>query len=225
MPDGTLYIGTKRYSSWSLRGWLAVRLAGLDVAEEVIPLGSPAGTARIREVSPSGRVPCLAHRGALVWESIAIAEYCAELHPGLWPAETRARAHARSIAAEMHAGFRALREAMWMNLGEDFAARARGRGRTPECLADIARIEALWADTRARFGEGGPYLFGAGFTLADAMYAPVVTRFLTWAPPLAEESRAYVAAIRAHPLVARWYDEAAAEPEAMRAAKYETVPD
>jgi len=222
MAEGTLYIGSKRYSSWSLRGWLAVRLAGLDVTEEVIRLGQPETSARIRSVSPSGLVPCLHHKGAVVWESLAIAEYCAELAPWLWPAERRARAHARAISAEMHAGFRALRQAMWMNLGEDFAARAAGRNRTPECLADIARVEALWADTRARFGEGGPFLFGASFTLADAMYAPVVTRFLTWSPPLSEGSRAYIEAVRAHPLVARWYAEAAAE--TWREAKYETLP-
>jgi glutathione S-transferase len=222
MPDGTLYIGSKRYSSWSLRGWLAVRLAGLDVAEEVIRLGQTDTASRIRSVSPTGLVPCLHHKGTVVWESIAIAEYCAELAPGLWPAETRARAHARSISAEMHAGFRALRQALWMNLGEDFAARAAGRNRTPEAEADIARIEALWAETRARFGDGGPFLFGADFTLADAMYAPVVTRFITWAPPLSDASRAYVAAVRAHPLVARWYAEAAAEP--WREPKYETLP-
>lgn len=221
MPDGTLYVGSKRYSSWSMRGWLAVRLAGLDVAEALIRLGQPETAARIGAVSPNGLVPCLHHRGAVVWESIAIAEYCAELAPALWPTEARARAHARSISAEMHAGFRALRQAMWMNLGEDFAARAAGRNRSAEALADIARIEALWADTRARFGEGGPFLFGASFTLADAMYAPVVTRFLTWAPPLSDTSRAYVAAVRAHTLVAQWYADAATE--TWREAKYETL--
>lgn len=223
MPDGTLYIGTKRNSSWSLRGWLPVHMAGLDVEEVLIPLGQPDTAARIAAVSPNRLVPCLHHEGAVIWESIAIAEYCAELSAGLWPAETRARAHARAISAEMHGGFRGLRQAMWMNTGKDFSARAAGHGRTPEALADIARIEALWADTRARFGEGGPYLFGASFTLADAMFAPVVTRFITWAPELTATSKAYVAAVRAHPLVARWYDEADAEPVAWQQAKYETV--
>ncbi|MCU0985664.1 MAG: glutathione S-transferase family protein [Acetobacteraceae bacterium] len=223
MPDGTLYIGTKRNSSWSLRGWLPVRLAGLDVEEVLIPLDQPDTAARIAAVSPNRLVPCLHHKGAVIWDSLAIAEYCAELSPGLWPAEARARAHARSIAAEMHSGFRALRQAMWMNTGAEFSARAAGKGRTPEALADITRIEALWADTRARFGAGGPFLFGAAFTNADVMYAPVVTRFLTWAPELTEGSRAYVAAVRAHPLVDRWYREAEAEPAAWRAARYETV--
>jgi glutathione S-transferase len=160
----------------------------------------------------------------VIWESLAIAEYCAELSPGLWPAETRARAHARAISAEMHSGFRGLRQAMWMNLGAEFSSAVAGRNRTPEALSDIARIEALWADTRARFGAGGPFLFGATFTIADVMYAPVVTRFLTWAPELTEASRAYVAAVRAHPLVDRWYREAEAEPAEWREAKYDTVP-
>jgi len=224
MADGTLYIGTKRNSSWSLRGWLPVHLAGLDVVEELIPLGQPDTAARIAAASPNRLVPCLHHKGAVVWESIAIAEYCAELSPGLWPAETRARTHARAISAEMHGGFRGLRQSMWMNTGADFSARAAGKGRSAEALADIARIEALWADTRARFGAGGPFLFGAAFTIADVMYAPVVTRFRTWAPELSEASRAYVAAVRAHPLVDRWYREADAEPVAWQQAKYETVP-
>lgn len=224
MPDGTLFIGTRRYSSWSLRGWLPVQFAGLDVTVETIPLGRADTAARIAPISPNGLVPCLHHKGAVIWESIAIAEYCAELAPGLWPAETRARAHARAISAEMHSGFRGLRQAMWMNIGADFAKAVAGKNRTPEALADIARIEALWADTRARFGAGGPYLFGEAFTIADVMYAPVVTRFLTWAPELAEASRTYVSAVRAHPLVDRWYREAEAEPAAWREAKYETVP-
>jgi glutathione S-transferase len=214
MTKGRLVIGTKRYSSWSLRGWLAVRLAGLEVEEVVIPLAGGA-TGAIKAVSPNGMVPYLEHEGARIWESLAIAEYCAEFEPSLWPAERTARAHARSIAAEMHAGFRALRIAMPMNLGRSFP----GRGRTPEALADIARIEAIWA--QALSAHGGPFLFGAAFGLADAMYAPVVTRFLTWAPELSEASRAYVAAVRAHPLMERWYAEAAAEPAAWLLDKYE----
>ncbi len=120
----------------------------------------------------------------------------------------------------MHGGFTGLRRSMWMNLGGVFA----GRGRTPEALADIARIEALWADLRMRFGAGGPYLFGAALGAADAMYAPVVARFLTWQPDLGAASEAYCRAVRAHPLVADWYDRAATEPEAWRTAEYETPP-
>ena len=140
--------------------------------------------------------------------------------PSLWPADRVARAHARSISAEMHAGFRELRMAMWMNLGRDFA----GLGRTPGALKDIARIEALWAETRARFGDGGPFLFGASFGAADAMFAPVVARFLGWKPELTAESAAYCAAVRAHPLVAEWYDGAAAEPVEWLIEDYERIP-
>ena len=200
-----------------MRGWLAVRLAGLDVTEVVV---APSPEGRVLSdptVSPSGLVPYLEHRGARVWDSLAIVEYCAELAPALWPADRVARAQARAIAAEMHSGLRGLRLAMPMNLGGAFA----GRGRTPEALADIARVEAVWADTRARYGAGGPYLFGAAFGAADAMYAPVVARFLTWAPEISAASRAYVDAVRAHPLVDAWYRAALAEPEAWRIARFE----
>ena len=215
MADGRLVIGTKRYSSWSLRGWLAVHLAGLEVEEVVVPLAGGGGTTAIKAISPNGMVPYLEHRGARMWESIAIAEYCAEFTPGLWPAERAARAHARAIAAEMHAGFRNLRMAMPMNLGRTFP----GKGRTPECLADIARIEAIWAEALAAYG--GPFLCGRDFGAVDAMYAPVVARFLTWQPELTATTRQYCEAVRAQPLVARWYDEAAREPAAWLLEKYE----
>jgi glutathione S-transferase len=219
MRDGKLYTGHRRYSSWSMRGWLAVRLAGLDVEDVVIRFVRPGPTPAIVALSPNGLVPYLEHRGARVWESLAICDYCAEIAPALWPQDRIARAHACSIAAEMHAGFRELRQAMWMNLGRDFA----GHGRTPGALADIARIEALWGETRQRFGAGGPYLFGAAFTVPDIMYAPVVARFLTWKPELTPETRAYCDAVRAHELVAQWYAEAAAEPEDWLVAEYETL--
>lgn len=217
MADGRLFIGNKRYSSWSLRGWLAVQLAGLDVEEVLIPLGETPRP-EIQAATPAGLMPCLEHRGARVWESLAICEYCAEAKPGLWPAEPRLRALARSIAAEMHAGFRGLRQAMPMNLGREFP----GGGRTPEALADIARIEAIWREALA--ASGGPFLGGAAFGLVDAMYAPVVTRFLTWQPELAAGSLAYCQAVRAHPLMQRWYAEAAAEPDAWLLNKYENPP-
>ncbi len=214
-----LFIGTRRYSSWSLRGWLAVRLAGLDAEDIVVPLGDgPVSNAAA--VSPSGLVPYLEHDGNQVWETLAICEYCAELAPALWPADRAARAHARVIAAEMHAGFTGLRRAMPMNLGRDDGA---GLCQTPEALENIARIEALWRSTRARFGTGGPYLFGAAFNAADAMFAPVVTRLLTYAPPLAAETAAYCSAVRAYSLVERWYELAAAEPAEWRLAKYENA--
>ena len=219
MSEGTLYIGNRRYSSWSMRGWLAVRLAGLDVREVVIPFTRPGPTPAVARLSPNGLVPYLEHRDARIWESIAICEYAAELAPGLLPLDRGARAHARAIMAEMHASFGALRASMWMNLGRDFA----GLGRTPEALRDIARIEALWAETRQRFGEGGPFLFGPAFTVADAMYAPVVTRFLTWQPELTSATHAYCDAVRMHSLVAAWYDAAAAEPSEWVLPDYENI--
>jgi len=213
-----LYLGTRRYSSWSMRGWLMVKLAGIEAEEIVIPLGG-GHTPALAALSPSGLVPYLEHEGARVWESLAIAEYCAEFNPALWPAARPARAHARSIAAEMHAGFRALRMAMPMNLGRDYS----GLGQNPESLADIARIEAIWANTRAAFGAGGPYLFGEVFNAADAMFAPVVARLLTYAPPLSELAFDYCAAVRAQPLVANWYEMAAKEPASWQLEKYESL--
>jgi glutathione S-transferase len=219
MSSNRLFLGNRRYSSWSLRGWLCVRLAGLDAEDVVIPM-SEGTTPAIKDAMPAGLVPYLEHDGARVWETLAIAEYCAEHAPALWPADRLARAHARAIAAEMHAGFRALRATLPMNLCRpDFA----GRPTNPDCNADIARIEALWAEARTSFGAGGPYLFGADFGIADAMYAPVVARLLTYAPPISAASSAYCAAIRAHPLVDQWYTLAAAEPDEWRLAKYETA--
>lgn len=217
MSEGRLVIGTKRYSSWSLRGWLGVHLAGLEVEEVLIPLAGGGGTEAIKQVTPAGLVPYLEHRGARIWESLAILEYCAELEPRLWPADRVTRAQARSVAVEMHAGFRAMRIAMPMNLGRDYA----GLGRNPESLADIARIEAVWADCLIE--QGGPFLFGAEFGAADAMYAPVVARFLTYRPELSPRSLAYLEAVRRHPLVDRWYAEAAAEPREWLLPKYETL--
>jgi glutathione S-transferase len=213
-----LFIGTRRYSSWSLRGWLTVRLAGLAVEEVVIPLTGGA-TPAVKAISPGGTVPCLEHRGNTIWESLAICEYCAELAPGLWPADRSARALARAIAAEMHAGFPELRMAMPMSLFR-FAV---GAGRTSGALADITRIEAVWTQTRARFGGDGPYLFGATFGNADAMYAPVVCRFLTYRPELSAVSRAYCDALRAHPLLVEWYEKAAAEPTEWYLPQYEAA--
>jgi glutathione S-transferase len=218
LADGTLYLGTRRYSSWSLRGWLLVKLARLDVEEVVIPLDGGM-TEAVRAVSPNGLVPYLTHQGAKIWESIAIAEYCAEFEPGLWPADRLARAHARAIAAEMHASFRALRIAMPMNLGRDFA----GLGQNPESLADIAHIDRLWTRTREQYGAGGPYLFGATFNAADAMFAPVVARFITFSPPISEAASAYCRAVRAHGLVDDWYEQAAKEPKSWQLEKYENL--
>ena len=220
MPMGTLLIGTRRYSSWSLRGWLAVRLAGLEVEERVVAL-SQGPTPEIVRLSPSGLVPYLEHDGNRVWDSLAIAEYCAELAPSLWPAARPTRTHARVLSAEMHAGFRALRLAMPMNLGRD---RALAGGIDGEVQADIDRIERLWTETRTEYGAGGPYLFGADLTIADAMFAPVMARLLSYRVTLGPAAAAYRDALRAHPLIERWYAGAAAEPAAWRLSRYEEIP-
>lgn len=211
MSDLTLVMGNKAYSSWSLRPWLAMKQAGLAFAETVIPLRQPDTAARIAEHSPSGRVPSLIHAGLTVWDSLAICEYVAELAPeaGLWPADRAARAVARAVSAEMHSGFVSLRTSMPMNLKGD----RKGQGMTDATAADIARIEALWADMRARFGipAGGPFLFGA-FTIADAMFAPVVTRLETYGVAVSPESRAYMDAVLALPAMREWIAAAKEEP-------------
>lgn len=170
-----LVIGNKNYSSWSLRPWLAARHAGIAFDEIRIALYTPESAAQIRHYSPSGKVPVWCEGDMRVWDSLAICEYLAERAPALWPADAAARAVARSVSAEMHAGFAALRTGMTMN------ARARGRRVpiTPEIAADIDRIEAIWTDCRKRFGAGGPWLFGA-FSIADAMFGPVVLRFVPY---------------------------------------------
>jgi len=204
-----LIIANKRYSSWSLRPWLVMAHFGLPFEETVIPLDQPETAAAIRVYSPSGRVPYLIDGVIGVWESLAIIEYLAERFPGaaIWPQDTAARALARAISSEMHAGFAALRKACPMNLMRTVAYRDRG----DDVLADVARIEALWRDARARFGAGGPFLFG-DFSAADAMYAPVVTRLVSYDLPIAEDSRAYVEAVRQLPAMQRWTAEAAVEP-------------
>jgi glutathione S-transferase len=201
-----------------LRGWLMVKLAQLEVEEVVIPLAGGLSPG-LKEISPSGLVPSLEHDGARIWESLSIAEYCAEIEPKLWPGDRVARAQARSMAAEMHAGFRALRIAMPMNLGRDFA----GLGQTADSLVDIARIDALLAETRAAFGTGGPYLFGDIFNAADAMFTPVVARFLTYHAPVSAVTSAYCEAVRTHSLVRAWYDLADQEPAEWRLDKYENM--
>ncbi|NBI47811.1 glutathione S-transferase family protein [Burkholderia sp. ISTR5] len=199
-----LIIGDKSYSSWSMRPWVLMRHFGIPFDETLIELRTPETSARIRAVSPSGKVPCLIDDdGLAIWDSLAIAETLAERHPALpmWPAEPAARARARSVSAEMHAGFVALRAEMPL----DIRATLPGREASPAALADVARIDALWRDCLA--ASGGPFLFGA-FGIADAMYAPVVMRFVTYAPPLSEVAAAYVARMLAVPAVAAWADAA-----------------
>ncbi len=196
-----LVIGNKRYSSWSLRPWLAMTHFAIPFDETLILLDRPEFKAEVARFSPSGRVPCLVDGDIAVWETLAILEYLAETFPekAIWPRDRAARAHARAIANEMHAGFTGLRAACPMNLRRTFALRDWGDA----ARADVARIEALWRDARARFGAGGPFLFG-GFSAADAMFAPVALRLDGYGWPLAEDTRAYVDAILALPAFRAW---------------------
>jgi len=215
-----LVIGTRRYSSWSLRGWLAVRCAGLEVEDQVIPLRGAGQTREIHEISPNALVPYLEHQGARIWESLAICEYCAEISPSLWPRDWVARATARSVASEMHAGFRALRQALPMNLGRE----GRPRATMPdEALSDIGMIDRLWCKTRECFGGSGPYLFGAVFTNADIMFAPIASRFASYGVTLSEDASTYCHAVLDHPLMREWYRLAAQEPEEWRLDRYESL--
>ncbi len=172
-----LAIGDKAWSSWSLRPWLAARRAHILFREVIIGLRQPDTEALIRAFSPSGKVPALRHGDLLIWDSLAICEYLAELAPeaGLWPRDRAARAVARTVSAEMHSGFFSLRQEFPM----EFHARIEGREPSEKAARDIARVVEIWRGVRAEFGAGGPFLFGA-FTIADAMYAPVATRFRTY---------------------------------------------
>ncbi len=204
MADFTLHIGTRIWSSWSMRPFVALVAAGADFDTVLTPLRSPSTKAAIAALSPSGLVPVLVdHRGGAqvtIWDSLAICEYLAESYPRLWPQDPAARAIARSVSAEMHSGFRAMRMAMPMDL---FAERP-GEGLDAEGVeADIRRIDAIFSDCRARFGSGGPYLFGA-FSIADAMFAPVASRFRTYRPNLSAPAAAYVASLLADPGFKAW---------------------
>ena len=203
-----LLIANKNYSSWSLRAWLALRHAGIEFDEQMVWLDTPETKAKIQAFSPSGRVPAFKDGSLLIWDSMAICEYAAEKFPALWPTDPRARAMARAVSAEMHAGFMALRSAMPMNL------RATGRKveMTPAVLADIDRVEHLWTDCRARFGEGGPWLFGQ-WSIADAMYAPVATRFVTYGVHRDGTFDDYIATVFGGAYFKEWRQAALAETE------------
>ena len=208
MAEFTLIIGSRNYSSWSMRGWLACREAGLEFDEEVIVLDRPDTATLIRRHSASGMVPILKHGAATIWDSLAIVEYAHEVGAKpLWPADRAARAMARSAAAEMHSGYRELRQNMPMNI----RASHPGRGMTPAVQEDVNRISGLWRECRKRFGADGPFLFGA-FGAVDVMFAPVVTRFSTYAVALDNDSQAYCQGVMAHPSVAEWVTAAKREP-------------
>ncbi len=207
-----LVIGNKNYSSWSLRPWLALRMAGLDFEEVKIGLYQDGSREQILRHSPAGYVPVLHDGDVTVWDSLAICEYAAELAPraGLWPDERAERAHARSISAEMHAGFAALRNTLQMNLRISKARLVKPP--SPEVQADIARITAIFEECRACHGAGGEFLFGR-FTIADAMFAPVATRFSTYSVPLPPRSQSYVDALYSLAPMREWIAAGAAEPE------------
>ena len=218
MAEFTIYLANKNYSSWSLRGWLMLKATGVPLDEVVIPLYEPQSRAEILRYTPSGKMPALVHDRksggpVTVWESLAIGEYLAELFPeaGLWPKDAAARAHARAISSEMHAGFLPLRRHFPMNMRSVF-----DREIIPEIQGDIDRITSLWRDCRQRFGAlakegGGDFLFGS-FTIADAMFAPVVSRFRTYKLPLDGEVEAYARAITAWPAYQEWLAGARNEP-------------
>jgi glutathione S-transferase len=206
-----LVIGNKNYSSWSLRPWIAMKVAGIPFAEELIPLYESGSRERVLQVSPAGKVPILIDGNSAIWESIAILEHLAEHFPkaSLWPSDAQARGHARSVAAEMHAGFQALRRACPMNMWLP----PKQRPQSGEVMENVHRVNAIWRDCLARYG--GPFLFGQ-FGAADAMYAPVVSRFHTYGILVSPKSHAYMDAVMALPAWREWYGAALKEKWIMR---------
>ena len=210
MADFTLVIGNKNYSSWSLRAWLLLKQAGIDFEEIRVPLhkNDPA----LIQYSPSGKVPVLIDGEVKVWESLAICEYLAERFPkaNLWPKDLKARAFARSISNEMHAGFMALRKNCPMNIREQIKKEIPA-----DVQSDIDRITSIWREARERFGVGGPFLFGH-FTVSDAMYAPVVTRFVTYGVKVDPISKGFMDAILSLPAMKEWIASAHKEVEVLQ---------
>jgi len=204
----TLIIGNKNYSSWSLRPWIAMTVAGIAFDEKVIPLYEPGSREQVLAYSPAGKVPVLIDGEVAIWESLAILEYLAEKFPQarLWPADARARGHARVMANEMHGGFQALRKNCPMNLWLP----VKQRPVPDDAMDNVRRIDALWSDCRARFGQSGPFLFGA-FGAADAMYAPVVARLHSYGIEVSATSHAYMDAVMALPAWREWYEAALKE--------------
>lgn len=208
MSKPLLIIGNKNYSSWSLRPWLALRVGGIAFDEKRVPLFEADWAERKAEL-PSGTVPVLQHDGLVIWETLAILEYAAETWPDaqLWPTDKAARARARAISSEMHAGFTKLRGAMPMNIRGHYP----GRGMHQGVAENIQRIETLWTDCRKTFGAGGDFLFGT-FSNADAMFAPVVSRFTTYGVKLGSTAQAYVDAVQALPAMREWSQAGRIEP-------------
>jgi glutathione S-transferase len=203
-----LIIGNKNYSSWSFRPWIALKAAGIAFDEEVISLYVAGGREQILKHSPAGKVPILIDGDVRVWESLAILEYAAEKFPGasLWPSDPAARAHARAISTEMHAGFAALREECGMNFWRPPAKRTV----SANAQANVARVQEIWTRARATYGAGGPFLFGK-FSAADAMYAPVVQRFITYDIDVSAPVKTYMQAMTALPAWTEWRNAALRE--------------
>lgn len=213
MAKPLLIIGNKNYSSWSLRPWLALKMARVDFDEKLVLLFGDDWPEQ-KAALPSGTVPVLEHDGIVIWETLAILEYVAETWPeaNLWPADKAARARARAVASEMHANFTAVRGHMPMNIRNHFPGRGRGSGENAAKVErDIRRIEQVWSDCRETFGAGGDFLFGA-FSNADAMFAPVVSRFTTYGVDLNPTCRAYMDAVQNLPAMIEWSDAGRAEP-------------
>ncbi len=202
-----LYIGNKNYSSWSLRAWVLMRAFGLPFEEQRITLYEPDSPERVCAHSPSGRLPCLHDGGTIVWDSLAIAEYLAERHPGMWPGAADARAWARSAAAEMHSGYSDLRNEFGMNLRIH-----QKRNASPAVERDIARISALWREGRERFGGEGEFLCGS-FGIVDAFYCPVAFRFDSYGVALDRVPSAYQQSLLALPAMREWAEAASRETE------------
>lgn len=202
----SLYIGNQNYSSWSLRPWILMRALEIPFEQHVMPLDEGSSWQKFRAFSPNGRVPCLHDGDTVVWESLAIVEYLAERHPGVWPDDAHARAWARCVASEMHAGFGALRTQCSMNC----TVRVELGEIDPPLGADLARIDELWTEGLERFG--GPFLAGARFCAADAFYAPVASRLDTFGLRLSAAANAYAERMLALPAMREWYAAALAEP-------------
>jgi len=211
MAAFTLIIGNKNYSSWSLRVWLALKQTGAEFEEIRIPLDTPTTRSQILQYSPTGKVPVLRHGLLTVWDSLSICEYLAELFPDsqLLPSSVEARAICRSVSAEMHSGFQPLRQHLSMNMRD----RRTQHDLLPEVQADVDRILTIWRTCQQQYGTEGNFLFGRNLTIADVMYAPVVSRFITYAVPLDSIAQAYVNTIWSLPALQEWYIAATAEPE------------
>lgn len=193
-----LFIGNKNYSSWSMRPWVLMRGLGIDFTEKLMPFHLNHGEGDFKLFSPTGKVPCLVHGDLHVWDSLAIAEYLAERHPGVWPSLAHARAWARSAACEMHSGFSHLRNDCSMSVG----VRIRLHRVSGALKAELARLDALWADGLKRFG--GPFLAGSKFSAVDAFYAPVTTRIQTYGLPVSDLSKQYASMLLQQPFIVEW---------------------